>query len=78
MSRFTKRRKIARVEKEKRDRHLKENSEKFEKGMEAILDSCKDIETNHPEFEELTDDERVAIFNKYVTENRLKQGLEAV
>lgn len=44
--------------------------------MEAILDSCKNIETNHPEFEELTGDERIAIFNKYVNKNRLKRGLE--
>lgn len=76
MSRFTKRRKIARVEKENRDRQRKEGFDRFEKSMEAILDSCKDIETNHPEFEELTGDERVAIFNKYVNKNRLKRGLE--
>ena len=76
MSRFTKRRKIARAEKENRDRQRKEGFDRLEKSMEAILDSCKDIETNHPEFEELTVDERVAIFNKYVNKNRLKRGLE--
>lgn len=64
MSRFTKRRKVARQEKEEKQRRLEENSKKFEKTCNDILKTCDYINENHPEFDSLDVDKRVELFNE--------------
>ena len=64
MSRFTKRRKAARQEKEEKQRRWEENSKKFEKACNDILKTCDYINENHPEFDSLDGDKRVELFGE--------------
>ena len=64
MSRFTKRRKAARQEKEEKQRRLEENLKKSEKTCNDILKTCDYINKNHPEFDSLDGDKRVELFGE--------------
>ncbi len=64
MSRFTKRRKVARQEKQEKQRRWEENSKKFEKACNDILKTCDYINENHQEFDSLDVDKRVELFGK--------------
>lgn len=62
MSMFTKRRKVARQEKAENQRIWDENSKRFDKSMENMIKSAEIIEKEHPEFESLSEYERVKLF----------------
>lgn len=64
MSRFTKRRKIARQEKEEKQRRWDENVKKQNKSIENIIKAAEIIEKEHPEFESLNGDDRVKLFGE--------------
>ena len=64
MSRFTKRRKVARQEKQEKQRRWEENSKKFEKACNDILKTCDYINENYLEFDSLDVDKRVELFGK--------------
>ena len=59
---FTKRRKITRQEKAENQRIWDENAKKFDKSMENMIKSAEIIENEHPEFESLSEYERVKLF----------------
>ena len=59
---FTKRRKITRQEKAENQRIGDENAKKFDKSMENMIKSAEIIENEHPEFESLSEYERVKLF----------------
>lgn len=59
---FTKRRKVARQEKVENQRIGDESAKKFDKSMENIIKSVEIIEKEHPEFESLSEYERVKLF----------------
>ena len=62
MSMFTKRRKVTRQEKAENQRIWDENAKRFDKSMENIIKSAEIIENEHPEFESLSEYERVKLF----------------
>ena len=62
MSMFTKRRKVTRQEKAENQRIWDENVKKFDKSMENMIKSAEIIEKEHPEFESLSEYERVKLF----------------
>ena len=62
MSMFTKRRKVARQEKAENQRIGDENAKMFDKSMENMIKSAEIIEKEHPEFESLSEYERVKLF----------------
>ena len=62
MSMFTKRRKVARQEKAENQRIGDENSKRFDKCIENMIKSAEIIENEHPEFEYLSEYERVKLF----------------
>lgn len=62
MSMFTKRRKVTRQEKAENQRIWDENAKRFDKGMENMIKSAEIIENEHPEFESLSEYERVKLF----------------
>ena len=62
MSMFTKRRKITRQEKAENQRIWDENAKRFDKSMENMIKSAEIIENEHPEFESLSEYERVKLF----------------
>lgn len=59
---FTKRRKITRQEKAENQRMWDENAKRFDKSMENMIKSAEIIENEHPEFESLSEYERVKLF----------------
>ena len=59
---FTKRRKVTRQEKAENQRIWDENAKRFDKSMENIIKSAEIIENEHPEFESLSEYERVKLF----------------
>ena len=59
---FTKRRKVMRQEKAENQRIWDENVKKFDKSMENMIKSAEIIEKEHPEFESLSEYERVKLF----------------
>lgn len=59
---FTKRRKVTRQEKAENQRIWDENVKKFDKSMENMIKSAEIIEKEHPEFESLSEYERVKLF----------------
>ena len=65
MSVFTKRRKIRRKEKQETIQRLEEGNRKIEKTMNRMVDTAKLIEKEHPDFEELDEEERLKIFAEY-------------
>ena len=65
MSVFTKRRKIRRKEKQEIIQRLEEGNRKIEKTMNMMVDTAKLIEKEHPDFEELDEEERLKIFAEY-------------
>ena len=65
MSVFTKRRKIRRKEKQEIIQRLEEGNRKIEKTMNRMVDTAKLIEKEHPDFEELDEEERLKIFAEY-------------
>lgn len=62
MSMFTKRRKVMRQEKAENQRIWDENAKRFDKSMENMIKSAEIIENEHPEFESLSEYERVKLF----------------
>ena len=62
MSMFTKRRKITRQEKAENQRIWDENAKRFDKSMENMIKSAEIIENEHPEFESLSEYDRVKLF----------------
>ena len=62
MSMFTKRRKVTRQEKAENQCIWDENVKKFDKSMENMIKSAEIIEKEHPEFESLSEYERVKLF----------------
>ena len=62
MSMFTKRRKVMRQEKAENQRIGDENAKRFDKSMENMIKSAEIIENEHPEFESLSEYERVKLF----------------
>lgn len=62
MSMFTKRRKVSRQEKVENQRIGDENTKRFDKSMENMIKSAEIIEKEHPEFESLSEYERVKLF----------------
>lgn len=65
MSVFTKRRKIRRKEKQETIQRLEEGNRKIEKTMNRMVDTAKLIKKEHPDFEELDEEERLKIFAEY-------------
>ena len=59
---FTKRRKVTRQEKAENQRIWDENTKRFDKSMENMIKSAEIIEKEHPEFESLSEYERVKLF----------------
>lgn len=59
---FTKRRKVTRQEKAENQRIWDENTKRFDKSMENMIKSAEIIENEHPEFESLSEYERVKLF----------------
>lgn len=59
---FTKRRKVMRQEKAENQRIWDENAKRFDKSMENMIKSAEIIENEHPEFESLSEYERVKLF----------------
>ena len=59
---FTKRRKVVRQEKAENQRIWDENAKRFDKSMENMIKSAEIIEKEHPEFESLSEYERVKLF----------------
>ena len=59
---FTKRRKVTRQEKAENQRIWDENTKRFYKSMENMIKSAEIIEKEHPEFESLSEYERVKLF----------------
>ena len=59
---FTKRRKVERQEKAENQRIWDENAKRFDEGMENMIKSAEIIENEHPEFESLSEYERVKLF----------------
>ena len=59
---FTKRRKVMRQEKAENQRIWDENAKRFDEGMENMIKSAEIIENEHPEFESLSEYERVKLF----------------
>ena len=59
---FTKRRKVTRQEKAENQRIWDENAKRFDKSMENMIKSAEIIENEHPEFESLSEYERVKLF----------------
>ena len=59
---FTKRRKVMRQEKAENQRIGDENAKRFDKSMENMIKSVEIIEKEHPEFESLSEYERVKLF----------------
>ena len=59
---FTKRRKVMRQEKAENQRIGDENVKRFDKSMENMIKSAEIIEKEHPEFESLSEYERVKLF----------------
>ena len=59
---FTKRRKVTRQEKAENQRIWDENAKRFDKSMENMIKSAEIIEKEHPEFESLSEYERVKLF----------------
>ena len=64
MSLFTKRRKIIRQKQEEDRKSLEENSKKFNKGCEDVIDTCKYIQKHYPNFDSLNEEERVKLFSE--------------
>ena len=65
MSVFTKRRKIRRKEKQEAIQRLEEGNRKIEKTMNRMVATAKLIKKEHPDFEELDEEERLKIFAEY-------------
>ena len=65
MSLFTKRRKISRKNKEERINRLNEGCIKIEKSMKKMIQVMEAILKDHPEYEELSEEERMKIYTKY-------------
>lgn len=65
MSVFTKRRKIRRKEKEEIIQCLEEGNRKIEKTMNRMVATAKLIEKEHPDFEELDEEEKAKVFAEY-------------
>ena len=72
MSVFTKRRKIVRQKQEENRKHWEENSKRFDKGCQNVIDTCKYIQKHHPNFDSLDVDERVKLFGKIL--NNISNG----
>ena len=68
MSLFTKRRKVVRQKQEKDRKHCEENSKKFDKGCQDVIDTCKYIQEHYPNFDSLIEEKRVKLFAKTLKE----------
>lgn len=68
MSVFTKRRKVVRKKQEEDRKRWEENSIKQEKSMQLMIDTAKYIDNHHPEYESLSEEERVKLFVKIYKE----------
>lgn len=64
MSIFNKRRKIVRKRQEEQRKHWEEISKRQDKSMQLLVDSAKYIDEHHPEYESLSEEERLKLFAK--------------
>lgn len=64
MSLFTKRRKVVRQKQEEQRKKWEENSKRQDKSMQLIIDTAKYIDEHHPEYESLSENERVKLFGE--------------
>ena len=64
MSRFTKNRKIARLEKAKRQHEWDEMSRKQNKSFENMLKVAEIIDKEYPEYESFNEEKRLKIFGE--------------
>jgi len=72
MSVFTKRRKIVRQKQEEDRKRWEENSKRFNKSCQDVIDTCKYLKEHHLEFDSLNGDERVKLFAKIL--NNISNG----
>ena len=68
MSRFTKNRKIARLEKAKRQHEWYEMSRKQNKSFENMLKVAEIIDKEYPEYESFNEEKRLKIFGEIFKE----------
>ena len=73
MSLFTKRRKKVRIKQEEQRKHWEETSKRQDKSFKKMIKVMKIIESKYPDYEQLSNDERVKIYSeeykKYCEEN---------
>ena len=72
MSVFTKRRKIVRQKQEEDRKCWKENSKRFNKSCQDVIDTCKYIQEHYPNFDSLIEEKRVKLFAKIL--NNISNG----
>ena len=65
MSLFTKRRKVDRVKRERRQKRLSEGFDKIERSLNKMVTIMEDILKDHPEYEELSEEEKTKIYVEY-------------
>ncbi len=68
MSIFNKRRKIVRKKLEEQHKQWEENFKIQNKSMQLLIDTAKYIDEHHPEYESLSEEERVKLFVKIYEE----------
>lgn len=73
MSLFTKRRKKVRIKQEEQYKHWEETSKRQGESFKKMIEVIKIIESKYPDYEQLSNDERVKIYGeeykKYCEEN---------
>ena len=65
MSLFTKKRKLARKEREERQKRLSEGFDKIERSLNKMVTIMEDILKDHPEYEELSEEDKTKIYIEY-------------
>jgi len=65
MSLFTKRRKVESVKRERRQKRLSEGFDKIERSLNKMVTIMEDILKDHPEYEELSEEEKTKIYIEY-------------
>ena len=65
MSLFTKRRKLVRKEIEERHERLNEGFDKIERSLNKMVTIMEDILKDHPEYEELSEEDKTKIYIEY-------------
>lgn len=64
MSVFTKRRKKVRIKQEEQHKHWEETSKRQDKSFKKMIEVMKTIELKYPNYEQLSNDERVKIYGE--------------